>query len=94
MGGTLPYRCLRPKKAFFFLRGDQEPLIESFELVGEGTNGYDRIDRNARASMKFMFSGSPFMNRKGLEAQNKVFLERSKVRLSSTSVLDLTLSFA
>jgi len=68
-------------------------LVESFELVGEGTNGYDRIDRNARVSMKFMLSGSPFMNRKGLEAHNKVILERSKVRLSLTSVLDLNLSF-
>jgi hypothetical protein len=48
-------------------------LVESFELVGEGTNGYDRINRNARASMKFMVSGSPFMNRKGIEAQNKVY---------------------
>jgi hypothetical protein len=68
-------------------------LVESFELVGEGTNGYDRIDRNARVSMKFMLSGSPFMNRKGLKAHNKVILERSKVRLSLTSVLDLNLSF-
>jgi hypothetical protein len=48
-------------------------LVESFELVGEGTNGYDRIDRNAKASMNFMLSGSPFMNRKGLEAQNEVY---------------------